>query len=196
MSFTRLQLNPTRELYELCQYYGWQLKFLPSKTDSKFLVEAMVNGENVSAAASALNINKKAAARMAAQKVCESLKAQGYRRKSKSLEQARKATKMEAKLIGYNETPCVLASCDALEKHETSESDSDLKIFPISEELARNCNFKFKPMRKLLSAEAAVECNSDQTIMRSGSNADSKATGGSKNGSAKSLLHEICAANC
>lgn len=74
MNFTRLQLNPTRELYELCQSYGWHLKFLPSKKDSKFLVEAMVNGENVSEAASALNINKKTAQKMAAQKVCSSLK--------------------------------------------------------------------------------------------------------------------------
>lgn len=198
MSFTRLQLNPTRELYELCQSYGWHLKFLPSKKDSKFIVEAIVNGENVSAAASACNINKKAAERMAAQKVCSSLKAQGYRPNYKSLEQVLKtAIKMEAKLIGYDETPCVLtASCDDLEKHETSESDCDLKEIPISEELARNCNFKFKPMRKKSSPEAAVQCNSDQTIMRNGSNADSKATGGSKNESAKSLLHEICAANC
>lgn len=74
MSFTRLQLNPTRELYELCQSYGWHLKFLPSKKDCKFLVEAMVNGENISATASALNINKKAAQRMAAQELCSSLK--------------------------------------------------------------------------------------------------------------------------
>lgn len=74
MSFTRLQLNPTRELYELCQSFGWNLKFLPSKKDGNFLVEARVNGENVSAAASALNINKKSAQRMAAQIVCSSLK--------------------------------------------------------------------------------------------------------------------------
>ncbi|KAK4369861.1 hypothetical protein RND71_009336 [Anisodus tanguticus] len=198
MSFTRLQLNPSRELHELCQSYGWHLEFLPSKKDSKFLVEAVVNGENVSAAASALNINKKTAERMAAQQVCSSLKAQGYRPKSKTLEQVLKsATKMEAKLIGYDETSCVLtASCDDLEKHETSESDRDLKVFPISEELARNCNFKFKPMRKLLPPEAAVQSNSEQTIMHNGANADSKATGGSKNELAKSLLHEICAANC
>ncbi|CAN4113157.1 unnamed protein product [Withania somnifera] len=204
INFTRLPLNPTRELYELCQSYGWQLKFLPSKEDSKFLVEAMVNGKNVSEAnvseaASALNINKKAAERMAAQKLCSSLKAQGYRPKSKSLEQVLKtAIKMEAKLIGYDETPCVLnAICDDLENHETSQGDCDLKVFPISEELARNCNFKFKkPMRKKLFPEAAVQCNSDQTIMCNGSNADSKATGGSNTESAKSLLHEICVANC
>lgn len=198
MSFTRLQLNPTRELYELCQSFGWNLKFLPSKKDSKFLVEARVNGENVSAAASALNINKKSAQRMAAQKVCSSLKAQGYRPKSKSLEQVLKtAIKMEAKLIGYDETPCVLTtSCDDLDKHETSESDCDLKVFPVNEKLARSCNFKFKSMRKLLSPEASVQCNSDQTIMSNGSKEDSKATGGSKTESAKSRLHEICAANC
>ncbi|XP_010323151.2 dicer-like protein 4 isoform X1 [Solanum lycopersicum] len=198
MSFTRLQLNPTRELYELCQSFGWNLKFLPSKKDGNFLVEARVNGENVSAAASALNINKKSAQRMAAQIVCSSLKAQGYRPKSKSLEQVLKAAiKMEAKLIGYDETPCVLTTiCDDLDKHETSESDCDLKVFPINEELARSCNFKSKSTRKLLSTEASVQCNSDQTTMSNGSKEDAKATGGSKTESAKSRLHEICAANC
>ncbi|XP_075077543.1 dicer-like protein 4 isoform X1 [Nicotiana tabacum] len=197
MSFTRLQLNPKRELHELCQSYGWHLKFLASKKDSKYLVEAKVNGENVSEAASALNINKKAAARMAAQQVHSSLKAQGYRRKSKSLEQVVKtAKKMEAKLIGYDEIPCVLtARCNDVEKNEASESDRDLKAFPISEQLARNCNFKLKPARKL-APEAAVQCNSEQTIMPNGSNSDSKATGGAINGSAKSILHEVCAANC
>nr|XP_016506314.1 PREDICTED: dicer-like protein 4 [Nicotiana tabacum] len=197
MSFTRLQLNPKRELHELCQSYGWHLKFLVSKKDSKYLVEAKVNGENVSEAASALNINKKAAARMAAQQVHSSLKAQGYRRKSKSLEQVVKtAKKMEAKLIGYDEIPCVLtARCNDVEKNEASESDRDLKAFPISEQLARNCNFKLKPARKL-APEAAVQCNSEQTIMPNGSNSDSKATGGAINGSAKSILHEVCAANC
>lgn len=198
MSFTRLQLNPTRELYELCQSYGWHLKFLPSKKDCKFLVEAMVNGENISATASALNINKKAAQRMAAQELCSSLKAQGYKPKSKSLEQVVKtAIKMEAKLIGYDETPCVLTtSCAYLDKHEASESDCDLKVFPISEELARNCNFKFKPPRKSSFPEASGHSNSDLTIMSNGSKADSKAIGGSKTESAKSRLHEICAANC
>ncbi|XP_075077545.1 dicer-like protein 4 isoform X3 [Nicotiana tabacum] len=124
-------------------------------------------------------------------------KAQGYRRKSKSLEQVVKtAKKMEAKLIGYDEIPCVLtARCNDVEKNEASESDRDLKAFPISEQLARNCNFKLKPARKL-APEAAVQCNSEQTIMPNGSNSDSKATGGAINGSAKSILHEVCAANC
>ncbi|XP_060171899.1 dicer-like protein 4 isoform X2 [Lycium barbarum] len=198
MSFTKVPLNPSRELHELCQSYGWHLEFPSLKEDNKFLVEAKVNGKNFSAAASALNINKKAAERMAAQKLCSSLKAEGYRPKSKTLEQVLKtANKEEPKLIGYDETPCVVAaSCDDLEKHETSESDRDLKVSPISEELARNCNFKFKPGRKKLSPEAAVQCNSEQTIMSNGSNADSKATGGSKNESAKSRLHEMCAACC
>ncbi|WMV36294.1 hypothetical protein MTR67_029679 [Solanum verrucosum] len=126
------------------------------------------------------------------------VQAQGYRPKSKSLEQVLKtAIKMEAKLIGYDETPCVLTtSCDDLDKHETSESDCDLKVFPVNEKLARSCNFKFKSTRKLLSPEASVQCNSDQTIMSNGSKEDSKATGGSKTESAKSRLHEICAANC
>lgn len=118
------------------------------------------------------------------------MQAQGYRPKSKSLEQVLKtAIKMEAKLIGYDETPCVLTdSCDDLDKHETSESDCDLKVFPISEELARNCNFKFKPTRKLLSPEASVQCNSNQTIMSNGSKADSKDTGINKQGYLSALL--------
>lgn len=99
------------------------------------------------------------------------------------------AIKMEAKLIGYDETPCVLTtSCAYLDKHEASESDCDLKVFPISEELARNCNFKFKPPRKSSFPEASGHSNSDLTIMSNGSKADSKAIGNNKQGYLSALL--------
>lgn len=74
MSFSKFQLSPVRELQELCQFYKWEQEFPSSKKDGMFLVEAKVKGENVSAYASATNINKKAAERMAAQHLYVKLK--------------------------------------------------------------------------------------------------------------------------
>lgn len=74
MSFSKFQLSPVRELQELCQFYKWEQEFPSSKKDGMFLVEAKVKGENVSAYASATNINRKAAERMAAQHLYVKLK--------------------------------------------------------------------------------------------------------------------------
>lgn len=74
MSFSKFQLSPVRELQELCQFYNWDLEFPTSKKDGMSLVEAKVKGENVSECASATNINRKAAKRMAAQHLFRKLK--------------------------------------------------------------------------------------------------------------------------
>ncbi|GMP60362.1 hypothetical protein CsSME_00023261 [Camellia sinensis var. sinensis] len=74
MSFSKLQLNPIRELQELCQFQNWDLEFPTLKKDGLFLVEVKVEGKKVCAAACATNLNRKAARRMAAQQVCEKLK--------------------------------------------------------------------------------------------------------------------------
>lgn len=74
MKFSALQLNPVRELQELCQYYNWELTFPSLKKDGAFTVEAIVDGIGVSDTASATNFNKKTAKRIACQKLYLSLK--------------------------------------------------------------------------------------------------------------------------
>ncbi|KAL0283342.1 UNVERIFIED_CONTAM: Dicer-like protein 4 [Sesamum angustifolium] len=86
ISFSKLRMNPLRELHELCQSYNWEVQFSSSKRDGKFVVEAKVDEGKVSATASATNISGKVARRMAARQVSECLKAQGYKSKTKSLE--------------------------------------------------------------------------------------------------------------
>lgn len=74
VSISKLECNPLREIYELCQSYNWDLQFSSSKKDNKFTVEAKVDEKNVSASALATNISGKAAKRVAARQLFESLK--------------------------------------------------------------------------------------------------------------------------
>ncbi|KAK4381566.1 Dicer-like protein 4 [Sesamum angolense] len=100
ISFSKLQMSPLRELHELCQSYNWEVQFSSPKRDGKFEVEAKVNKGKVSATASATNISRKVARKIAARQLCECLKAQGYKSKTKSLEEVlRESKKMEAQLI-------------------------------------------------------------------------------------------------
>ncbi|KAL0307821.1 UNVERIFIED_CONTAM: Dicer-like protein 4 [Sesamum calycinum] len=135
ISFSKLRMNPLRELHELCQSYNWEVQFSSSKRDGKFVVEAKVDEGKVSATASATNISGKVARRMAARQVSECLKAQGYKSKTKSLEEVlRKSKKMEAELIGYDETPCYgTAEFGGLKLLENSQSDHDIKVYALSE---------------------------------------------------------------
>lgn len=74
MKFSALQLNPIRELQELCQHYNWELTFPSVKKDRTFFVEASVDGKEVCETASGSNFNKKTAKRIACQKLYLSLK--------------------------------------------------------------------------------------------------------------------------
>ncbi|KMT03583.1 hypothetical protein BVRB_8g192580 [Beta vulgaris subsp. vulgaris] len=108
MRFSNLQLSPIRELLELCQYHGWDSKFIPSKRNRSFMVEAIVDGKSF---ASATYRSIKGAKKMAAQQATQKLKAQGHRLKTKSLEEVLKTLrKMEARLVGYDEIPFSLVS--------------------------------------------------------------------------------------
>ncbi|XP_075509870.1 uncharacterized protein LOC142546184 isoform X2 [Primulina tabacum] len=79
--------------------------FSSVEKDDKLSVEAKVDAKKVTATACATNLSGKMAKKIAARQVFECLKAQGYRTKSKSLEEVlRKCEKREAKLIGYDET--------------------------------------------------------------------------------------------
>lgn len=71
MRFSNLQLSPIRELLELCQYHGWDSKFIPSKRNRSFMVEAIVDGKSF---ASVTYRSIKGAKRMAAQQATQKLK--------------------------------------------------------------------------------------------------------------------------
>lgn len=74
MRFSSFQLSPIRELQELCQSYNWDLQTPTSKKGRTFSVEAQVNGEGVRVTASATNLNKKDAIRVASQRILANLK--------------------------------------------------------------------------------------------------------------------------
>ncbi|XP_062157664.1 dicer-like protein 4 isoform X2 [Alnus glutinosa] len=110
-----LQVSPIQELHELCQAYNLNLQFSPSNMEGMFLVEAQVNGKDVSTTASAINLNKNEAIGSASQKILTKLKAHDLIPKSKILEEVlRSSSKMEAKLIGYDEPPIDVNTPEAL----------------------------------------------------------------------------------
>lgn len=74
LSFSSLQICPIRELQELCQSHSLDLKFLTTQKGRRYKVEAKVNGSNVHLSASATNLNKKDATRIAAQQIFPKLK--------------------------------------------------------------------------------------------------------------------------
>ncbi|KAK3033196.1 hypothetical protein RJ639_036988 [Escallonia herrerae] len=198
-SFSKLQLNPTRELRELCQSHNWNVQFPAIKKDRLFAIEAKVSGNGVSETACATNLNRKTAKNMAAKQLCSKLKAQGYKARSKALEEVlRSSQKMEAKLIGYDEKPTdVLASYpigfETLAVHEPSRSNGHLKVHPISVEPKKVSKPNVGPVRQPPSSS---NCQFTENIESNGCSVDSQTPGGSSKGSSKSRLYEICAANC
>ena len=78
MRFSSFQLSPIRELQELCQSYNLDLKTVPSKKGRMFSVEVQVNREDVCVTASATNLNKKDAIRVASQRIFAKLKVNPY----------------------------------------------------------------------------------------------------------------------
>ncbi|KAK9269302.1 hypothetical protein L1049_001073 [Liquidambar formosana] len=192
MSFSSLQLSPIRELQELCQSHNWVLESPTSKKGGAFLVEAKVTGKDICATACVTNLNRKDAIRIAAHQILAKLKAQGYVSKSKSLEEVLKSSdKKEAKLIGYDETPIdlIAAKFEELRVQELSGSDFSPKITteptPCIKRIGREAP---SPLRAGGLSSETVEDNSYYT--------DSHTPGGLNKGTAKSRLHEICAANC
>lgn len=77
-SLSSVQLNPIRELQELCQSRNLDLKFQESKSGINFSVDAKVNAGDVPVAVStAVSPNKKDATRTAAHQIYEILKVKG-----------------------------------------------------------------------------------------------------------------------
>ncbi|XP_050216578.1 dicer-like protein 4 isoform X2 [Mercurialis annua] len=196
-------LNPFKELQELCQSRDWELQFPTSKKGRIFSVEAKVDGKDICLAASASNLNKKEAIRIASEKIFVKLKDQGYIRKTNYLEEIlRSSQKMEAKLIGYDETPVDITAYDAtnletVKVREPCGSDMNTKIHSMSE-LSDSCSPSFAAVNKHpISPSVFAGRQTSRTLARPKSDADMPTTDGSNSnhGSAKSRLHETCAGN-
>ncbi|XP_051114005.1 dicer-like protein 4 [Andrographis paniculata] len=180
ITFSNLQFNPLRDLYELCQSHNLEIQFSSSKRDGKFEVEAKAEIGDVPATASATNTSKRVAERMAARQLFERLKSQGYKSKSKSLDEVlRTSRKREAELIGYNEMPCYEAAVSSrLEALRISQSNCDVKIHSLNEIPSGNQNSGSKACATPSSSNGSPR------------------TRGIGSPSAKSRLYEVCAVNC
>ncbi|KAH0970234.1 hypothetical protein GBA52_022390 [Prunus armeniaca] len=199
MSFSSLQLSPIRELRELCQAHTWDLRFLPSKKGKTYSIQATVEGNNVRATASSTSLNKKDAIRICAKLIFAELKAQGNIPKTKSLEEVLKSSsEMEAKLIGYDETPIDVVlpdviGFDKLNVQEPCRRNFNSKMH-IKEE--RNGDSScIKPVLQPPPSFEAVKIQPSETRGNPSCDANSQAKGGSHKATARARLYEICAAN-
>ncbi|TKY54740.1 Dicer protein 4 [Spatholobus suberectus] len=189
-----LQLSPVRDLRELCQSHNLELEFLPvpSKLTKTFSVEAKVSGNGVYETEPATGQNKKEASRIASQLLFSKLKAQGWKARSKTLEEVLESTsKMEPKLIGYDETPIDVTDTNTA-GHIVVNADlynmSNPEIRPIQErdEICSPC---VKPVGQRLPSSAKGKLS--QIFENRDRGGDSSGTG-----TARSRLYEFCAAYC
>ncbi|XP_031381749.1 LOW QUALITY PROTEIN: dicer-like protein 4 [Punica granatum] len=190
MSFTSFQLNPIRDLQELCQSRNWDLKFSTVKRGTLYIVEAHVIGEDIQDLASATSLSKKDAIRTSAGKLFLQLKAKGYLRKVKSLEEVlRTCEKMEARLIGFDETPIQVISPIYIEAETSNNRQfSNENKRPKKESVPKGTG-----PRKPLVKQQQQQTNE---LLLSKPVADPQAPDGLAKKSARSRLFEICAANC
>lgn len=221
MKYANLQLNPLRELLELCQYNGWSLEYVSSKRNRSFMVEAIMLGEGFRFTASATCRNTKGAKRLAAQKAIEKLKAQGYRLKTKSLEEVLKTLRMmEARLVGYDEMPLSLLSSYNVPDNGNlcldDHSNNHLKLeFTFGNLTLNDCpvpndraslepNVYEMPTSisssQKKSTRAPVSLSKrhqhSQSIGDENCSIDSDVHGSQRKATAKSQLNEICVTNC
>ncbi|XP_048227644.1 dicer-like protein 4 isoform X2 [Ricinus communis] len=202
LNSSNVLLNPFRELHEFCESHKWKLQFPTLKRDMNFLVEAKVTGKDICLDASANNSNKKEAIRIASEQIIVKLKDQGYIRKSNYLEEVlRSGQKTDAKLIGYDETPIDITAHDPiglqnLKIQDPSCSDFNPKIRSMSK-LTNTCSPCFIAANiQPPSPSVMVGGQPSATVAYPTSDMDKPTSDGSHYGSAKSRLHDICAANC
>ncbi|RDY03581.1 Dicer-like protein 4, partial [Mucuna pruriens] len=190
-----LQLSPVRDLRELCQSHNLELEFLsiPSKLPKMFSIEAKMSGKGVCETASAIGQNKKEASRIASQLLFSKLKAQGWKAKSKTLEEVlQSTTKMEPKLIAFDETPIDITDTTNTARHIMVNADlynkAGPEIRPIQETL-EICSPCVKPVGQWFKSSAKGKLN--QILENRDCSSDSSGTG-----TARSRLYEFCAAYC
>ncbi|KAK8581994.1 hypothetical protein V6N12_072193 [Hibiscus sabdariffa] len=190
-----VQLNPVREVTELCQSLNWELKFLPSEKGRTFSVDA--HAGDVSVSISEICTNKKDAIRTAAHQLYVKIKALGYAPKSKSLEEVLKGSiKAEAKLIGFDETPIDVAVPDTtafgnMKLQESLVNDCNRETRSINKTTSTSSPCVSPVSRPLPSFEAKARCSVSSTC-----GIDSQSKGESHNRTSRSQLYEICAINC
>ncbi|KAE8724485.1 Dicer-like protein 4 [Hibiscus syriacus] len=195
-SLSSLQLNPVREVTELCQSHNWELIFLPSKSGKFFSVDASAG--DVSVSISAIYTNQKDAIRTAAHQLYEKLKDLGYAPKSISLEEALKGSiKAEAKLIGFDETPINVAVPDIaafgnMKLQESLDDDCNPETHSINKATSSpGSPFTSPSSRPLHSSEAKAGRSASSSC-----GIASQSKGESHAHTARSQLYEICAINC
>lgn len=107
------------------------------------------------------------------------LQAKGYKSKIKPLEEVlNTAVKMEPKLVGYNEVPClVTAEFGNLTLQQISESSCNINARPLPEILSKNFHAKSKPIRNFVFSDEETEGHSRQAIGCNDRSADSHVTG-------------------
>ncbi|XP_042377592.1 endoribonuclease Dicer homolog 4-like isoform X1 [Zingiber officinale] len=212
LDFSSFQINPTRDLRELCQHLGFVLRLPePIKIHEVYLVKVEIDINDVPLTFKSSNKNSKAARRMASQEALSVLKARGYKLKSKTLKEVLLSTKKgEARLIGFDEEPIVMVDLEhGLEKLQIQNSGDILQ----SSDSGRGndllkCSVNSKSSRvDLAGARITESCNisndhQTQQSMRnnvqtSESSANEKHTNTvfSVQKPAKSRLMEICAAS-
>uniref|UniRef100_A0A2P2K9Q1 Dicer-like protein 4 isoform X1 n=1 Tax=Rhizophora mucronata TaxID=61149 RepID=A0A2P2K9Q1_RHIMU len=198
MNLSNVQLNPVRELQELCQSRGWDLQFPTLKKGRMFLVEAKMNGKDIDVCASSSNLSRKEAVRIASEKIFEKLKDRGYTLKSGHLEEIlRSSRKMEPKLIGYDE--CLIdvtvdvPQPDNLMVQGHSGRNLDPKTSSINQmnNMHRSC---FESEQPSFPSEL-IQGQPSDTVADPRSDRDSQNTGQAVCVSARSRLYEICTAN-
>jgi endoribonuclease Dicer len=216
LRFSRLYINPNRELLELCQTHGLDVEVTAVKKGGVFTVDTKVIGKNVFSNASAINVNKETAKRMAAKQLSTYLKAKGYKSKAKSLEEVlRTSIKAEEKLIGYDEipteaiAPSTTVCSDDSETKEASRSNHEppksQRSSYIELKKFKNRNIKVKTEPSDLETQESqtteiVDSNSENgNAQNSGQysnvHKENKASGPNKATTAKSRLNELCSVN-
>lgn len=211
LRFSSLQINPVRELRELCQSYSFELG-LPSPVKQKegyfVQVEIDVKGEHLTC--SAVNNNSKAARRTAAQEALCKLKALGFNHKSKTLEEVLKSTRMKVpELIGFDEDPIVIENFDG-DSIPLENLRIDVEKPPYQSSLTKtellqtpSVPSKSQPRPKAENNENLTSKGKHEPIVWDQNEAKGVVDNGNQlemngmvtNKSARSQLFEICAAN-
>ncbi|CAA7398025.1 unnamed protein product [Spirodela intermedia] len=127
LRFSSLQLNPVRELRELCQSRHLKLNFSHRvRVKGEYKVEVMVTAEEKTLTFTAVDRNSKVAKTMASREALSNLKALGFNRKGRSLKQIMQTTsKKNPELIGFDETPAVTSYAEMEDSSSISSSSSE-----------------------------------------------------------------------
>ncbi|XP_074579672.1 endoribonuclease Dicer homolog 4 isoform X2 [Curcuma longa] len=210
LDFSSFQINPTKDLRELCQHLGFALGLPePIKIHEGYLVKVEIGINDEPLTFESSNKNSKAARRMASLEALSELRARGYKLKSKTLKEVLLSTKKgEARLIGFDEELIDLEhgleklqgqnSGDTLQSSDSGRGNDLLKCSVNSESsrvdlagarITESCNIS-NDHQTLQSMR-----NNVQTRESSTNEKHTNTVGFSLQKSAKSRLMEICAAS-